>query len=108
MGVANRKDFSQITFFWLICQLPYENLTPLQAAVGVVQQGLRPSIPWHTHPRLVGLLERCWEQDPSMRPEFSEIQELLQQLARMVVEEKEDRQKGKSRRRVVPTSTQGT
>ncbi|KAF7829519.1 serine/threonine-protein kinase STY46-like isoform X3 [Senna tora] len=58
-------------------QLPYENLTPLQAAVGVVHKGLRPKIPTHTHPKLVQLLNRCWHQDPSLRPEFSEILEFL-------------------------------
>ncbi|KAH9693592.1 serine/threonine-protein kinase STY46 [Citrus sinensis] len=62
-------------------QLPYDDLTPLQAAVGVVQKGLRPTIPVHTHPILVDLLERCWQRDPSLRPDFSEITELLQHLA---------------------------
>ncbi|KAG5241569.1 kinase family protein [Salix suchowensis] len=40
-------------------ELPYSYLTPLQAAVGVVQKGLRPTIPKHTHPKLAELLERC-------------------------------------------------
>ncbi|KAH9693591.1 serine/threonine-protein kinase STY46 [Citrus sinensis] len=62
-------------------KLPYDDLTPLQAAVGVVQKGLRPTIPVHTHPILVDLLERCWQRDPSLRPDFSEITELLQHLA---------------------------
>ncbi|KAL9445786.1 hypothetical protein AB3S75_013634 [Citrus x aurantiifolia] len=62
-------------------KLPYDDLTPLQAAVGVVQKGLRPTIPVHTHPILVELLERCWQRDPSLRPVFSEITELLQHLA---------------------------
>lgn len=62
-------------------KLPYDDLTPLQAAVGVVQKGLRPTIPVHTHPILVELLERCWQRDPSLRPDFSEITELLQHLA---------------------------
>lgn len=98
---------------WLMCQLPYSFLTPLQAAVGVVQkvfrsfhvntnyrkflfsewvtnfnshdeQGLRPTIPKHTHPKLAGLLERCWLQDPTLRPDFSTILEILQQLAKEV------------------------
>lgn len=103
-----------IAFLLLMFQLPYSLLTPLQAAVGVVQkvfilsisthkllstflwtgdvtnfnshdkQGLRPTIPKHAHPKLAELLERCWRQDPSLRPDFSTILEILQQLANEV------------------------
>ncbi|MBA0861662.1 hypothetical protein Goshw_030153, partial [Gossypium schwendimanii] len=65
-------------------ELPYGLLTPLQAAVAVVQKSLRPTIPKHTHPRLRELLERCWLQDPSQRPNFSEIIDILKQIAKEV------------------------
>ncbi|KAB2057662.1 hypothetical protein ES319_A11G182700v1 [Gossypium barbadense] len=65
-------------------ELPYGLLTPLQAAVAVVQKNLRPTIPKHTHPRLRELLERCWLQDPSQRPNFSEIIDILKQIAKEV------------------------
>lgn len=105
-------------------QLPYEYLTPLQAAIGVVQkvwyyqmpdswlhitcaytsmqrhikenmhmwwyffsngfQGLRPIIPKNTHPKLAELLEKCWQRDPTSRPDFPEIIEMLQQIAKEV------------------------
>ncbi|KAF7829015.1 serine/threonine-protein kinase STY17 isoform X1 [Senna tora] len=74
-------------------ELPYSYLSPLQAAVGVVQKGLRPSIPNNAHPRLSELLQRCWQQDPIERPNFSEILELLQQIAKEVTD---DRHKEKS------------
>ncbi|KAA3474519.1 tyrosine-protein kinase SRK2-like isoform X2 [Gossypium australe] len=103
--------------FWelLTGELPYGLLTPLQAAVAVVQkvyksetisycanneeficliriilQSLRPTIPKHTHPRLRELLERCWLQDPSQRPNFSEIIDILKQIAKEVGDEGED------------------
>lgn len=44
-------------------------------------QGLRPTIPRHPHPMLVALIEKCWHQDPFLRPEFSEILEILQNVA---------------------------
>ncbi|XP_021641347.2 serine/threonine-protein kinase STY46 isoform X2 [Hevea brasiliensis] len=99
-------SFSIVLWELLTGKLPYEHLTPLQAAVGVVQQGLRPSIPKHTHPKLVELFERCWQTDPSLRPDFSEILELLQQLASKVAEERVDRQEEKLSRReeVAPRS----
>ncbi|KAL2348660.1 hypothetical protein Fmac_002660 [Flemingia macrophylla] len=70
-------------------ELPYSCLTPLQAAVGVVQKGLRPTIPKNTHPRLSELLQRCWQQDPTLRPNFSEIIEILQQIAKEVNDHKD-------------------
>jgi predicted amino acid-binding ACT domain protein len=50
-------------------------------------EGLRPTIPRHTHPLLVELLERCWQQEPSSRPEFSEVTEMLQYMAGKILEE---------------------
>ncbi|XP_062163679.1 serine/threonine-protein kinase STY17-like isoform X2 [Alnus glutinosa] len=93
-------SFGVLLWELLTRKLPYEHLTPLQAAVGVVQKGLRPTIPADTHPKLVELLERCWQQDPSLRPEFSEIVQILQHMAKMVEDERMDRQKRKSSRRL--------
>ncbi|XP_052308857.1 serine/threonine-protein kinase STY8 isoform X2 [Populus trichocarpa] len=105
---ADVFSFGIVLWELLTGKLPYEHLSPLQAAVGVVQQGLRPSIPSHSHPKLAELLERCWQQDPSLRPDFSEIVELLQQLDRMVADERQDKQKGKSpRARRVVTAIRG-
>ncbi|KAH1065843.1 hypothetical protein J1N35_030830 [Gossypium stocksii] len=78
---ADVFSFGVVLWEMLTGKLPYENLTPLQAAVGVVQKGLRPVIPQHTRPKFVELLERCWQQDPSLRPEFSEITNLLEDFS---------------------------
>ncbi|XWS29146.1 hypothetical protein CRYUN_Cryun24cG0003300 [Craigia yunnanensis] len=90
--------FSFAIALWelLTGELPYALLTPLQAAVGVVQKSLRPTIPKNTHPRLGELLERCWQQDPTQRPNFSEIIDILQQIAKEVTDEGEDCRKSKS------------
>ncbi|KAH0856952.1 hypothetical protein HID58_085213, partial [Brassica napus] len=75
------------TYRWMAPEIPYAFLTPLQAAVGVVQKGLRPKIPKKTHPRVKGLLERCWQQEPKERPDFEEIIEMLQQIMTEVGDE---------------------
>ncbi|CAI5981855.1 unnamed protein product [Closterium sp. NIES-64] len=79
-------------------KLPYADLTPLQAAVSVVQKGLRPPIPKGTHPRVAELMVRCWHTNPAERPEFSMVLRLLADMAHEVEEEGEGEQRRRERR----------
>ncbi|KAJ6907734.1 hypothetical protein NC651_018233 [Populus alba x Populus x berolinensis] len=46
------------------------------------QHSYRPTIPKHAHPKLAKLLEVCWQQNPNQRPNFSQIRDIHQQIAK--------------------------
>jgi serine/threonine protein kinase len=54
--------------------VPYAGYTPLQAAVGVVQKGLRPEIPHGCHQELANAMEMCWKHLPGDRPTAAELE----------------------------------
>ncbi|XP_010531520.2 PREDICTED: serine/threonine-protein kinase STY46-like [Tarenaya hassleriana] len=90
---ADVFSFGIVLWELLTSKLPYEFLTPLQAAVGVVQKGLRPTIPKSTQPKIAELLERCWQQDPQLRPDFSEVIDILLHISKDVGEESEEKRR---------------
>ncbi|KAL6640842.1 hypothetical protein ACP70R_021965 [Stipagrostis hirtigluma subsp. patula] len=69
---ADVYSFAIVLWELMTSKIPYTSMTPVQAAVGV-RQGLRPQLPENAHPRLLNLMQRCWEAAPSNRPSFSDI-----------------------------------
>lgn len=61
-------------------EIPYPGYTPLQAAVGVVQRGLRPTIPASCHPVIAQVMQYSWQPDFNTRPEFEQILEMLKHI----------------------------
>ncbi|CAI5988233.1 unnamed protein product [Closterium sp. NIES-65] len=74
--VTHKSDvysFGVVLWELVACQLPFEDYTPLQAAVAVALNGLRPTIPADCPVGLRRLIERCWDKCPEARPEFDEV-----------------------------------
>uniref|UniRef100_A0A0D9WQF0 Protein kinase domain-containing protein n=1 Tax=Leersia perrieri TaxID=77586 RepID=A0A0D9WQF0_9ORYZ len=69
---ADVFSFAIILWELTTSKVPYDNMTPLQAALGV-RQGFRLEIPSSVHPRLSKLIRRCWDEDPDVRAVFAEI-----------------------------------
>ena len=53
--------------------MPYAGLNGIQAALAVMERGLRPDIPAHTPADLAALIRDCWQPIPGQRPGFDTI-----------------------------------
>lgn len=78
---ATISHSSNVCVTWL-GQIPYKGLSPVQAAVNVVRNNLRPQLPHRTPAPLSDLITACWHCNPSERPSFEEISMQLSELNR--------------------------
>ena len=78
---ADVFSFGILLWELLTARVPYEALSPLQAAVGVVQRGLRPTIPATCPGELADLMRACWTRRPEDRPGFEELKGRLEAMA---------------------------
>jgi len=53
--------------------IPFLHQTPVQAAIGVARDSLRPPLPEHTPEDVKAILESCWHRQPGERPDFSTL-----------------------------------
>lgn len=72
-----------ICFYELATGLePFEELTTAQILAKVVYNGGRPDIPINMDvpEDVVSLMQKCWRDDPKVRPEFKEIVPELEKI----------------------------
>lgn len=60
--------------------IPYQDMTPIQAAFAVVHKNLRPVMPADCPPAMKALIEQCWSLQPEKRPDFWQIVKVLEQF----------------------------
>ncbi|KAI4296757.1 hypothetical protein L6164_036685 [Bauhinia variegata] len=73
-------SFGLILWEMLTGTIPYEDMTPIQAAFAVVNKSLRPVIPSSCPPAMRALIEQCWSLQADKRPEFWQIVKVLEQF----------------------------
>lgn len=70
---------------WEICtrKTPYEGKNQQEIALGLINKKIRPDkslIPRDTPAGLVDLMEFCWHEDPTVRPNFEQILKFLKKI----------------------------
>ncbi|PIA36657.1 hypothetical protein AQUCO_03300105v1 [Aquilegia coerulea] len=73
-------SFGLVLWEMLAGAVPYENMTPYQAAFAVVNKNLRPIIPMDCPPALRALVAQCWASRSEKRPEFWQIVKILEEF----------------------------
>ncbi|CAN8301336.1 unnamed protein product [Cochlearia groenlandica] len=81
--MSNAYSFGMVLWEMVTGEAAYASCSPVQAAVGIAACGLRPEIPKECPQLLRSLMIDCWNNSPSKRPNFSDIQcKLLRAVSR--------------------------
>ena len=70
---ADVYSFGIVCWEILTRACPYDGLSQIQAALGVLNNNLRPNMPRNCPPMLKHLMRACWSTLPDQRPSFEQI-----------------------------------
>ncbi|EPS57580.1 hypothetical protein M569_17237, partial [Genlisea aurea] len=70
--------FGLILWEFVAGTIPYEDMTPIQAAFAVVNKNLRPIVPGECPAAMKALMEQCWSLNPEKRPESWQLVKVLE------------------------------
>lgn len=79
-------SYGMILFYLLDGKPPWPTENGLVAATKAAEQGDRPTIPRSWDIKLQGLLQNCWDENPSCRPSFHQILKVLRQHTRTYID----------------------
>ncbi|XP_042519878.1 serine/threonine/tyrosine-protein kinase HT1-like [Macadamia integrifolia] len=71
-------SFGIVLWELLTALMPFEGMTPEQAAFAVSQKNARPPLPSKCPVAFSHLISRCWASNPDKRPHFTEIVSILE------------------------------
>jgi len=63
-------------------EIPFDDdfQSPMEAGIAVATGQIRPTLPRDTDQNWAGLMERCWKEDPTARPSFTDIMEQIKKF----------------------------
>ncbi|KAJ3449531.1 serine/threonine-protein kinase edr1 [Anaeramoeba flamelloides] len=82
-NITKKSDvysFSIILWEIITRELPFQNLTPMQTALTIVNNQTRPTIPQSCPKSLEILMKQCWDEEPKNRPEFEHLYKQLEKI----------------------------
>ncbi|KAL1566193.1 Serine/threonine-protein kinase ht1 [Salvia divinorum] len=71
-------SFGIVVWELLTALIPFDDMTPEQAAFAVCQKNARPPLPSTCPAAFSRLIRRCWSSNPDKRPHFDEIVSILE------------------------------
>lgn len=74
-------SYGMILWEMLTGDIPFNGFTQMEVALAVVTEKVRPKIPLNCPKNLARLIRTCWDDDPSKRPEFKRIVDVLESLS---------------------------
>jgi len=77
---ADVFSYGMLLFELLAHEVPFADRPPLQAAVAIGLQDLRPPLPDGTPEAMATLVKRCWSRRPALRPKFEDVLVMLTPL----------------------------
>lgn len=73
-------SFGIVLWELLTALIPFDNMTPEQAAFAVSHKNARPPLPSECPWAFSNLINRCWSSNPNKRPHFVEIVSILERF----------------------------
>jgi len=77
---ADVYSFALVCYVLLSRRLPFDDCTPLQAAMSVARSDSRPKLPANLPKNIADLIQQCWNKDPARRLDFEQVTQLLTQF----------------------------
>ena len=101
--MADVFSFGVVLWQLVTHQVPYQNLSQIEAAGMVANDHERPPFPEGIPKSIEVLIENCWEEDPSARAPFTEIAQILKDIQISLSEKNKAWMKSTNGHHVYPT-----